>query len=531
MRRLAARWERASFPFPFLFLLPLIVLSFSRIQVMDDAFISYRYTLNLVRGQGLVHNFGEHVEGMTNLLWTLLLAVPAFLGLRLEHAAVVLGTGFGLLAMVETWRLASRSATASWVAGVGILVLAAHPRFWLVMTNGLEGGLFAWLVVRTLQSAADGSPYRTGVFGGLMFMTRPESVSILLLVALYQLVRPESRSRTLDQVSRQVVLPLLATGLGLVAAVTLFRLQYYGAWIPNTITAKMVPRDQPEVLLENLRLGLLYCARFAAASFPFAFGALLAPALARRNPLVWLYLAVIGAGVLPILVNGGDWMAHYRLIMVYTPVFTVLSIIALDQLAAVVAGSDPPVPRLARIGAWVAVVLLAAGTVFMLSRNRWRASPRFEISVPGTVSCYEALARRLEPVLAPEDVVASEVIGITGVILSETSIHDMLGLTNAHNARHGVYYPRTGKFDHGHFFDHVRPAVFVVHDTQDVSIADIARASGGRLLNEYTTYYVDLPPPCQPHDALPIAIGIRNDRIHSLEPALEGLDLRTPPIG
>src|SRR5215475_11087437 len=38
----------------------------------DDGFISFRYAANLVRGDGLVYNAGERVEGYTNLLWTLL---------------------------------------------------------------------------------------------------------------------------------------------------------------------------------------------------------------------------------------------------------------------------------------------------------------------------------------------------------------------------------------------------------------------------------------------------------------------------
>jgi len=32
------------------------------IDIVDDAFISYRYSLNLVRGNGLVFNPGEYVE-------------------------------------------------------------------------------------------------------------------------------------------------------------------------------------------------------------------------------------------------------------------------------------------------------------------------------------------------------------------------------------------------------------------------------------------------------------------------------------
>jgi hypothetical protein len=41
----------------------------------DDAMISMRYGRNLAEGLGLVWNAGERVEGYTNLLWTLFMAL------------------------------------------------------------------------------------------------------------------------------------------------------------------------------------------------------------------------------------------------------------------------------------------------------------------------------------------------------------------------------------------------------------------------------------------------------------------------
>src|SRR5215470_11017862 len=48
--------------------------------VQDDAYVSYRYARNLVRGHGLVYNVGTPVEGYTNFLWTVLAAVPLAAG-------------------------------------------------------------------------------------------------------------------------------------------------------------------------------------------------------------------------------------------------------------------------------------------------------------------------------------------------------------------------------------------------------------------------------------------------------------------
>lgn len=47
----------------------------SKSWTSDDAFISFRYARNLVEGKGLVYNAGERVEGFSNFLWTMLIAL------------------------------------------------------------------------------------------------------------------------------------------------------------------------------------------------------------------------------------------------------------------------------------------------------------------------------------------------------------------------------------------------------------------------------------------------------------------------
>ena len=62
-----------------------------RAWVCDDAFISFRYAENLVRGFGLVFNPGERVEGYSNFLWTMWCALGLSLGVDPERWTVVAG--------------------------------------------------------------------------------------------------------------------------------------------------------------------------------------------------------------------------------------------------------------------------------------------------------------------------------------------------------------------------------------------------------------------------------------------------------
>jgi hypothetical protein len=68
--------------------------AYYRRWVCDDAFISYRYALNLVEGHGLVFNSGERVEGYTNFLWTLWCAVALLLKLPCEQWTMAWGIVF-----------------------------------------------------------------------------------------------------------------------------------------------------------------------------------------------------------------------------------------------------------------------------------------------------------------------------------------------------------------------------------------------------------------------------------------------------
>src|SRR3954468_9126066 len=44
-------------------------------SLIDDSMISMVYARNLADGHGLVYQAGQHIEGYTNLLWTLWMAV------------------------------------------------------------------------------------------------------------------------------------------------------------------------------------------------------------------------------------------------------------------------------------------------------------------------------------------------------------------------------------------------------------------------------------------------------------------------
>ena len=67
----------------------------------DDAFISFRYSVNLAQGHGLVFNpGGERVEGYSNFLWVVILAGLDVIGVKPEQAAIPLSMLFAFAGML-----------------------------------------------------------------------------------------------------------------------------------------------------------------------------------------------------------------------------------------------------------------------------------------------------------------------------------------------------------------------------------------------------------------------------------------------
>ena len=118
----------------------------------DDAFISFRYVRNLLEGHGLVFNRGERVEGYSNFLWVLELALLwSVFGLRPEHAAPWLSVAFtaGTIAVMLWWvaRLPALQyrALVAWLA-LGLVCSSATFAVW-TSGGGLETRQFTFFVV------------------------------------------------------------------------------------------------------------------------------------------------------------------------------------------------------------------------------------------------------------------------------------------------------------------------------------------------------------------------------------------------
>ncbi len=292
-------------------LLQLAALSRSA-TVTDDAWISLQHARNLVEGHGLIFQVGERVEGFTNPLWTLLgaglLAVGASptLGLRLLGALAWLGLLATCAAHLRD------SGVRSSISIAVCCVVAASPALVYWSQSGLETVAFAAAAAEATRWATraareGGRAWAwTGVFGATAALLRPEGVAwggLLLLGAAYFAWRA---GRLRGGGLGGPLVGLLVFALP-VLGYEVFRLAYYGAWLPNTFYAKV--GGEAGVALRGLR----YLGRVATET-PTALlllPALLAPRSLLR-PAALLPAGLLAFHALYLVAVGGDYMELAR---------------------------------------------------------------------------------------------------------------------------------------------------------------------------------------------------------------------------
>ena len=412
-------------------LVPLVLLIARFDFLVDDAFITFRYAKHLASGVGLVFNPLEDppVEGYTNFLWMLAMALVQGLGLdpalwsRLLSAA----SAVALLALVVRalpGGPGSRPESPESHIG-GALFFAVLPPVAVWSTGGLESMPFALAVFASYAALVSrGERARTGaaaLAGALAVLLRADgAVWLALALAAAWLQAPERRS---------AVLRAGLTAAAVLAAHVLWRRGFYGEWLPNTARAKV------HFGWLGLERGLKYVASLCLAvlSVPLALllglRGLSGPS-ARTSAAALLFVAG-GFGYLVLV--GGDWMMMFRQLV---PAMPFLALAAAGGLEALGGRTS----RLVLVILLVALSLLPAWDLHPVPRGvRSLAHFRFghaevteyQMWKKGVVDIEDwiALGKAVAPHVAPGE---SYVLGNIGAIpfYSGLVTYDTHGLTN-----------------------------------------------------------------------------------------------------
>ncbi len=273
--------------------------------LVDDAAISFAYARELAAGHGCVAQPGAApVEGYSNPLWTLLLALCCRLGAfdpvltpKLTAAALV-----AVAIQIFGHAAAGRAPRRQLAAVLALSLLALNPCLVIWTMSGLENGLQLALVavqflllVRTLRGEHDQTTAAlAGVTAAALAMTRPDAAIWLIAWPIARLWH-HRRTGAGTPWPRRPCAVYAATAGALLAAFLGHRLTTFGELLPNTFQAKQAG--------DGLRLPL------AVLGTPLAFvvvrvaGAAAQRRSGRRWPR-WAALAIAVLGIALFVATG-----------------------------------------------------------------------------------------------------------------------------------------------------------------------------------------------------------------------------------
>jgi tetratricopeptide (TPR) repeat protein len=398
-----------------------IVLAASAVPFLqDDAYISFRYVDNYLAGDGLVFNRGERVEGYTNFLWVILLALAANLGFDLSEAARLLGLLFSAGTVVATTLLARRALTGisiRWVylgslaAGVWVAVNPALS-YWSVA--GLETGLFVFLVTLAVERILAGSGLGWGLLA-LASLTRPEGALVFAVCLGWYLLRSRIKDRW--------PLPVLYYVVPLVPFAA-FKLFYYGSLLPNPFYAKT--GFSPEYWQSGAEYLWLHLQHFGLWG---VLPAVLILGLFRarwKSPLglvagLWLVYTIYIVSI------GGDVLRAHRF---FVPVWPVFAVAAIGGLVLFIRAFHR---RKTVLWLVAASMIAVAAYQWLYPREYFSYSRILERSIVEKMRTVAALVRSTD---GREFSMAASTIGRLSYDLRGHTIIDVLGLTDSTVAKH-----------------------------------------------------------------------------------------------
>jgi hypothetical protein len=357
-------------------LLPLAWLAWRFAFVTDDAFITFRYSLNWAEGWGLVYHPGDAlpVEGYSEFLWAILMGVGIRLGLAPEIFSQVLGLTSAVLLLAGWTRYASHVIARGPVALVGgALFLGCLPPLAVWSTGGMATMAFCaavfWLFALIWSDPHGRWGLKVFTVGVLVVLLRADGawwVAWILGPALGLACAAGDKPRC--KVLLQATAALAAVW-GLHVA---WRYGFYGDWLPNTARAKV------GISMRAAERGFSYLMHFLVV-FPGVLLALLSLGAARRwnerhlGPAICVVLGT----ALHVVLTGGDFMAFGRFLIPALPFVALL-------LCAGLSGFEAQ----GRRAVAVAYALLCCGLVLPAAFDgdvlpeRWRTAFGFRHNTP-----------------------------------------------------------------------------------------------------------------------------------------------------
>lgn len=473
-----------------------------KIQALfDDAMISMQFAKNFAHGDGLVWNAGgERVEGYSNPLWVLLMSAIHLFPIALTQTSLyvkLMSLGFLALNLYAVKKLAEQFSSQPLVPLLAVFLTA----FYFPLNNwslqGMEVGLEAlllnaalWLGLAAWQ--AKRFSYWPYVLFGLGVLLRMDvAAPALAAAAIFAWLDVKHRKQHIAWGTGAI--------FGTLAALTIFRVIYYGEWLPNTYYLKLGGIS----MILRVSIGLRRIWDFVGNSNWVLFVLPLAlPALDKRKTLWPLYAAFLAQVGYSIYVGGDAWEhvgGANRFVAAVMPIFFVLLAHTLGLLQELVLGAAKFKAKWTRPLSTGMAALFAIGALFSLNNllvqnpvAKWtlRDKPVFTESVER----YALIGLALKDVTTPQATIAVVTAGNLPYFSERFSI-DLLGKNdpviakgpariNSSLFEPGNYRPGHNKWNYAYSIGELQPDV--IAQTWEGTDEEVAP-----YLENYEMYVID----------------------------------------
>jgi len=410
----------------------------------DDSYISIRYAKNLYEGHGLVWNVGqEPVEGYTNFLWVIWIAFLMIFAKDPSLLMTVSAVIFHILSVILLYRFLRKKLGSGLIVSAGsALLMACWTPIRVQVRNGLEGPMLLVLFMIAIYLIIDNKekqrPLIIGAWiAGLLPLVRPNGLYftfILFVCFVFQYIWQERRN-LVDELKkwRWVWAGFFAPFLLL----SLFRIVYFGEWLPNTYYLKVTNRPG------RISYGYYYVKEFLKDFFgaPFIIPIFIYSLFARKS-----WLKVLGVGMIGhlfyIVYQGGDAWFAWRFMLLFLPIYLMLLVSLLTPKFS------KPIPARVFIVGVVMFVLLSGLWPQYLALKKGTFLPKASKSSISPSAENIRLGLLLKGICQKDAVIADFWAGATPYYSGLTTI-DILGKSDSHIAR--LSAPRQGLPGHDKF--------------------------------------------------------------------------------
>jgi len=394
----------------------------------DDSFILFRYIDNIVYGNGFVYNQGENILGATTPLFTLIGAFLKYLFTSVPTPFVVAFVNIVFLSFASIYFFkVCRSYIGDNLSFVAVLVFGFNLA--KIIPEGMETGLFLFLLFGFIYHTIVNSNYLSATFVSLLVLTRPDAGLIAILAFIYWW-----QKNGIEKALRFTVLSVL-----IALPWIIFSTLYFGSFIPQSLITKLYLED-----MVNIPGDHAFKSQLASMSRTY-IGKVFDPSSIPLQTIVNLipFLTLVFLGLRK-KIDSSNWIIFaipFTYFVTYSISNPVMWVWYLSQM-------EPMWILLSFLGISVVyenvtnkkfkilfIILILIGPFYYWSSGVLNKNPGSEIT-------NIEVATYIRSKISKGETVGINNIGILGYSLFDYKIIDFFGLTNDYAAS---YYPPEGK--------------------------------------------------------------------------------------